>query len=73
MFIVKACKVFKPLLITNTGGCNKYRINYCVKLDTHNYVIVYADSHRNGRLTRKITPIHYSKLAASNHYEEEKH
>ena len=39
--------------ITNCGGCNKYVIKYIGKIDEQNYVIVYSDSHTNGKLVTK--------------------
>ena len=46
------------------GGCNKYAIKYCGKLDAQNLIIVYADRNKNGRLTTKSNYIHNSKLAS---------
>ena len=57
-------------VITNTRGCNKYAIKYCGKFGAQNHVIVYADCHKNGRLTAKSTHIHNFKLAASKHHKE---
>ena len=57
-------------VITNTGGCNKYTIKYCGKLDAQNYVIAYTDAHKNGRLITKSIHIHNSKLSSSKNHEE---
>ena len=52
-------------VITDSGGCNKYIIKYIGKIDSQNFVIVYTNSHSNGRLVTKATHIHNSKLSSS--------
>ena len=42
-------------MITNSGGCSKYNIKYIGKIDAPNHVIVYTDSHMNGKLVTKGT------------------
>ena len=42
-------------MITNSSGCSKYTIKCIGKIDAQNYVIVYTDSHKNGRLVTKGT------------------
>ena len=58
-------------MITNIGGCSKYTIKYIGKIDAQNYVIVYTDSHKNGKLATKGTFLHNRELSASKQNEEQ--
>ena len=57
-------------MITDIGGCSKYTIKYIGKIDAQNYVVVYTDSHKNGKLVTKGTFLHNTKLSSSKQNEK---
>ena len=59
-----ACKSMQNVqVLTNTGGCSKYCLKYCAKVDEQNYVIVDVDG--SGKMVTKATYLHNTKVVSS--------
>ena len=56
--------------ITKKIICNKYCIKYVSKIDELNAVIAYANSHKNGKMTKKSKFLHNTTLSISKKNEE---
>ena len=52
------------------AGLNKYVCKYVGKIDEQNYVVVFANNKKNGRLMTQSTFLHNTKIASSKHNEQ---
>ena len=59
-----ACRSMQNVqVLTATGGCSKYCLKYCAKIDEQNYVIVDVDG--TGKMVTKATYLHNTKVVSS--------